>query len=691
MPQKIRSESDEPFSRPGSDFEGAGSFSDGDGSVGPFSGDGLALRSSGDGHVAGRVARGKSAGEQPFDSSFLDFLPDGVTEQQDEGGESPNSLIDLRDRVTIMLLFREVVRAEQVDRAWKKWKDAEERGQAEPLWRYLLEEPNVNREGIYAEAADVYAFKKVAIPHESAVAFISENREAFTEAQWKNMRVLSLLPVARQENPRFQEKQWIFVSNDPTRTEAGRFVRSLGLKHYELCYAPEKFVQLLLQTAFPRRNEYLERIRKDRIAVDLGPSFEEKKQEIDEAALEAEISRSALINLFEAALVEAVRQGASDIHIVPTAQRYIEITFRIDGQLTNWHLEDRVHPEAFLAVVKDNASGIDRFERDRGQDGFIQRWIDGALIRFRVSVIPLAGINHDLRLESVVIRVLDDRNVITDLDRLGFHDEAHRRFKWAIQQPYGMVILTGPTGSGKSTTLYAALSQVVNPQVNVLTVEDPVEYIVPGVRQVKLSHKYGIEDALRSILRHDPDIVMVGEIRDRSTAELAIKLSNTGHLTFSTLHTNDAASAVNRFFKMGIEPFLIAYTLNLVVAQRLVRSLCPDCKEVDEHPEPLMLERAGFTGDAASEITFYKANSQATCDTCRGTGYRGRRAIVEAMPMSDEIRRAILSTNDVIDEGTIRNLAVEQGMWTLLDSARQLVAEGETSIAEMLRVVSTQY
>ena len=677
MPQINRSEGDESVEMPQSDVHHPASFSDGDGTVGRFSGDGVSLRSSGD-----------SVSSQPFDSSYADFWPDAGDDERDEGGDS---LLDLRDRVTIMLLFREVVRSEQVDRALKRQKEAERHGQSEPLWRYLLDEPNVNREGIFAEAADVYAFKKVAIPHDQAVAFINENREAFTEAQWKVMRELSLLPVSRRDNPRFGEKQWIFVTHDPTRVEAGRFLRTLGLKHYELCYAPEKFVRTLQQIAFPKRNEYLERIRKEPMAVDLGASFEESKREIDEAALEAEISRSALINLFEAALVEAVRQGASDIHIVPTPQRCIEITFRIDGRLTNWHLEDRVHPEAFLAVVKDNSSGIDRFERDRGQDGFIQRWIDGALIRFRVSVIPLAGVNHDLRLESVVIRVLDDRNVITDLDHLGFHEEAQRRFKWAIQQPYGMVILTGPTGSGKSTTLYAALSHVVSPEVNVLTVEDPVEYIIPGVRQVKLSHKYGMEDALRSILRHDPDIVMVGEIRDRSTAELAIKLSNTGHLTFSTLHTNDAASAINRLYKMGIEPFLIAYTLNLVVAQRLVRRLCPACKEVDEQPSPWMLERAGFTSETASETTFYRAGARADCETCRGTGYRGRRAIVEAMPISDEIRQIILGTHDVIDEGKVRNEAIKQGMWTLQDSARHLVTMGETSVDEMLRVVSTEY
>src|SRR5690606_30076656 len=226
----------------------------------------------------------------------------------------------------------------------------------------------------------------------------------------------------------------------------------------------------------------------------------------------------------------------------------------------------------------------DRFERGMAQDGFIQRRIDDALIRYRVSVLPIATANPDIRAESIVIRVLDDRKVITDLSKLGLREGALAQFAKPTSQTHGMVILTGPTGSGKSTTLVAALSQVVTPEVNVLTVEDPVEYVIPGVRQIKLSHKLNFDQAIRAILRHDPDIVMVGEMRDKDTADLAIKLANTGHLTFSTLHTNDAPSAVSRLFKMGIEPFLIAYAINLVVAQRLIRSLCPDCKRPDPSP-----------------------------------------------------------------------------------------------------------
>ena len=348
-----------------------------------------------------------------------------------------------------------------------------------------------------------------------------------------------------------------------------------------------------------------------------------------------------------------------------------------------------MHPESFLAVVKDNSMNVDRFERDAAQDGFIQRTIDNTLIRFRVSVLPIANASSEIRSESIVIRVLDDRNVITDLTKLGLLDQAMERFKWAISQPYGMVILTGPTGSGKTTTLFACLNQVVTPKVNVLTVEDPVEYIIPGVRQIKLNPKLSLEGAIRAILRHDPDIVMVGEMRDRATADLAIKLANTGHLTFSTLHTNDAPSAVSRLYKMGVEPFLLAYAINLVVAQRLIRKVCPACRVRDKSTEPAILRRVGFTDDEIENSVIYKAGYQKGCKVCNGIGYKGRRAITETLMFSSAIRTAIVESEDQIDEDLIRDLATKEGMFTLRDSAREYIKQGETTVEELVRVVAT--
>ncbi len=370
-------------------------------------------------------------------------------------------------------------------------------------------------------------------------------------------------------------------------------------------------------------------------------------------------------------------------------ERNTDFLFRIDGGLQLWHTQDKVHPEAMIAVAKDRCLNIDRFEREAAQDGYIQRNVDQSLIRYRVSVLPIASSDRGIKAESIVIRVLDDRNVFASLSSIGLLEGALERFEKAIRQPQGMVIMTGPTGSGKSTTLVAALHQVLRPDLNVLTVEDPVEYLIRGVRQIKLGPRLHLESALRSILRHDPDIVMVGEMRDKDTAELAIKLANTGHLTFSTLHTNDAPSAVSRLYKMGIEPFLLAYAINLVVAQRLLRKLCTVCRQVDKDPDPLLLRELGFSEEEIETTTFYKIANKHSCRECNGVGYKGRRAIAEALYFSRAIRHQIFSAGKNINEDAIRDTAVKEGMLTLLGSARQVVKMGETTIDEVVRVIAS--
>lgn len=603
----------------------------------------------------------------------------------DRDAESRNfSPLHLRDRVTIMLLFREKVHVDKVEAAWNAWREDTRRGANHPLWRYLLVQKDVDREAIFAEAADVYAFPKANVTPQQAVRFIDKNSALFTDKQWEEMRRLALLPVARENVPHTAATRWIFATHDPTRPEAALALRRFRLDLYDLQYVSEAFTATVVSSALQFRNAYLIRANKAGNTRNLGTSF--AQPEIDESALEAEIAGSTLINLFEAMLVEGVRRGASDIHVYVSPQRTIEIHFRIDGQLTLWREEDRSLPEAFLAVVKDNSIGIDRFERDTAQDGFIQRLVDDVVIRFRVSVVPLATARSEDHFDSIVIRILDDRKAMTDLGKLGFEGAALETFEWATDEPHGMVIITGPTGSGKSTTLYAALSRVVNPARNVLSIEDPVEYLVPGVRQVKLSHKFRVEDAIRSILRHDPDVVMVGEMRDSVTADLAIKLANTGHLTFSTLHTNDAASAITRLYNMGIEPFLIANALTLVASQRLVRVLCPDCKQEDPRPDPILLGRLGLTLKDISKAKIYRQGDDRECATCGGTGYRGRRAVVEVMPVTEEIRRLIMMGQDVIDEVAIREVAAIQGMHTLMEVAVSLVRVGTTSLQEATSV-----
>ncbi len=595
----------------------------------------------------------------------------------------------VQDRVVLALLRKGAVGLDHVKQAEEYRRQQKTR---DPLWRTVASTPGVDRDAVFEQAAITYAFRIAPVAErEPEVEFAKTVLESFAEEHRDALLQMGVAPYAYAQDQPSGVLKLIFITEDPMRPELQRTMHALQLERFELCFAPGPIVRRVIEEAFPRKNVFLERLQQDtnESSFDLGMSFESgQKTLLDEDALEAEISRSSLINLVEAILVEAVRVGASDIHIYPNKARKTEVHFRVDGKLQHWHTEDKSHPEALLAVIKDNSTNVDRFERDMAQDGYIQRRIDDTLIRYRVSVLPIATANQDIRAESVVVRVLDDRKVLTDLAKLGLLEGALAQFEKAIRQPHGMVILTGPTGSGKSTTLVAALAQVVSGDVNVLTVEDPVEYLIPGVRQIKLSHKLDFEGALRAILRHDPDIVMVGEMRDRQTAELAIKLANTGHITFSTLHTNDAPSAVSRLFKMGIEPFLIAYAINLVVAQRLIRGLCPECRQKDTEPDVPMARMLGFSEEDIKATTFYKPGSSNSCPTCKGRGYKGRRAIAEALYFSPAIRQAIVEAGDVIDEDQLRTIATGEGMLTLQASARVLVSRGLTTLEEMLRVTA---
>ncbi|MGB3542849.1 GspE/PulE family protein [Rubrivirga sp.] len=600
------------------------------------------------------------------------------------------ALPNVQDRVVQALHRRGLVTPEQIAEAEAERKRGTSR---DPLWRALIS-VGVDRDTVFEQAAATYAFRLAPVKdREPESEFAKTVIESFDDGLGDRLIELKAIPYAYAQDQPSGILKLVFITEDPMRPELQKVINGLEIERFELCYAPGSVVDAVIQDAFPRKNEYLERLSNDTGPdVDFGVSFETgEKTLVDEDQLEAEISQSALLNLTEAILIEGVRLGASDIHIWPNAKRQTEVHFRVDGRLAHWHTEERGHPEALLAVFKDTALNVDRFERDMAQDGFIQRVVDGTLIRYRVSILPIANANPEVRAESIVIRILDDRKVITDLGKLGLLEGALAQFGKAIRQPHGMVILTGPTGSGKSTTLVAALSNVVTPEVNVLTVEDPVEYIIPGVRQIKLSHKLSLEQALRSILRHDPDVVMVGEMRDKPTAELAIKLANTGHLTFSTLHTNDAPSAVSRLYKMGLEPFLIAYAINLVVAQRLIRTLCDDCKRPYTDRDPILMSELGFSDEEIESAPMFEAAHGTSCPNCKGKGYKGRRACAEALYFTPAIQAAIVGAGGEINENEIRTIAEGEGMLTLQASARVLVLRGEVSIDEMLRVTAGEH
>ncbi len=584
--------------------------------------------------------------------------------------------VDITDKLGYTLLKKGVVDYETLDRALKI-KEQEDSKTRRSLAQILVSDFGVDHDSVFKEVANLYGFREIYLADENIdknrIDFIKKLVEPLPQALKEQMRTEKILPLKDDEQ---RPDKLILISADPTSRAIPLIARALGAKRYEVCYVRLKDIQNLFDKVFPPENEFLKVLEESKIEI----TEEELEEEtLDEAALEAEINKSMLVNLVEGMLVEAVRKGASDIHIIPKDSRTTEIHFRIDGKLRLWHVQDGIRPEAIAAVVKDRSKNVDRFEREMAQDGFIQRKVDGHMIRYRVSILPIVGKEFQYKFESIVIRVLDDRKVITDLDKLGFQGKAKEFFIKAISKPQGMVIVTGPTGSGKSTTLMAALHYIIKPEINVLTVEDPVEYIIPGARQLKIGPKMNFEQALRAILRHDPDVVMVGEIRDKETAEIAIKLANTGHLTFSTLHTNDAPSAISRLYKMGIETFLIAYAINIIIAQRLIRKLCDNCKRPIEDLDPAVPLSLGFTEEEIKNTVFYEAVG---CDKCHG-GYKGRIAIHEALYFTREIRRLIFKTGKDIDEEAIREQAIKDGMLTLRAAGRERIKQGLTTFEEV--------
>ncbi|MBN2731058.1 MAG: Flp pilus assembly complex ATPase component TadA [Balneolaceae bacterium] len=586
------------------------------------------------------------------------------------------SNVNTRRHIGDILVGREIITDEQLHRALSILKEEPETSNRR-LGQILYQDLGLERHRVMKAIADIYAFDEVFANRESLDPTIIEEIKSNLEGLPQD--IVDEL-VHQKAIPLFTEQNSLTVAaSDPTDQVLNGLINKLNFRHYELVYCRYELMEQILTEVYEQKNEFLDLLEEiDYEEPDLERAEERK---IDEEEIEAEINQSMLNSLVEGMLVEAVREGVSDIHIVPSGPNMTDIRFRIDGKLDLWHCQKNVKPEAISAVVKDKTRNVDRFERDASQDGFIQRQVDNHSIRYRVSIMPMVGKQFDRKFESVVIRVLDDRKVITDLNVLGLQEKAKADFVKAIEKPSGIVIITGPTGSGKSTTLVAALYYVIDPSVNVLTVEEPVEYLIDGARQLKLSNHMSFDQAMRGILRHDPDIVLVGEIRDLKTAEIAIKLANTGHLTFSTLHTNDAPSAVSRLYKMGVEPFLIANAVNLIMAQRLVRQLCSNCKQQYE-PHPEMAKGVGFTEEEIRNTTFYKPVG---CEKCTN-GYRGRTAIMEALYFDKEIRKMILESGSEIDEAKIKNHAIEQGMLSLRASGRERIKNGITSIEEVAAI-----
>jgi type IV pilus assembly protein PilB len=423
-------------------------------------------------------------------------------------------------------------------------------------------------------------------------------------------------------------------------------------------------------------HEELSNLMKDLVDEDQELELATEEQELDATALERAAEEAPIIKLVNLILTDSVKRGASDIHVEPY-ENEMRVRFRVDGVLQTVMNPPLKLRDAMTSRLKIMAK-LDIAEKRLPQDGriMIKYKADGRKkeLDFRVSSVPtLYG-------EKIVLRLLDKENLRLDMTKLGFEPESLKKFERNILRPYGMVLVTGPTGSGKTNTLYSSVSRLNQVETNIMTAEDPVEFQLAGINQVQMKEQIGLNfaAALRAFLRQDPNIILVGEIRDFETAEIGVKAALTGHLVLSTLHTNDAPSTISRLMNMGIEPFLVATSVNLICAQRLVRRICVNCKEELEVPEQALID-AGYSPEEAKTTKIYHGKG---CSTCNKGGYKGRTGLYEVMEINDELRELILVGASALE---LKKKAIEQGMITLRRSGLIKVAAGMTTMEEVLR------
>jgi type IV pilus assembly protein PilB len=428
-----------------------------------------------------------------------------------------------------------------------------------------------------------------------------------------------------------------------------------------------KVIEREYESADERINDLLKQLDQEDVEV-----VEDREEEVNIGALQAQVEEAPVVKLINGILTDAVHRGASDIHF-ECYEKDIRVWYRIDGVLQEIMRPPPKMKAALISRFKI-LSDLNIAERRVPQDGRIKLRFGRRVIDFRVSTLPtLFG-------EKIVLRILDKGNLTLDLEKFGMERKAEQDFMRAILNPYGMVLVTGPTGSGKTTTLYSALSRINTNEVNIMTAEDPVEYNLHGINQVQVRTDIGMTfaAALKAFLRQDPNIIMVGEVRDLETGSIAIKAALTGHLVLSTLHTNDAPSTITRMVDMGIEAFNVASAVNLITAQRLCRRICSNCKEPVTYPDEYL--RAALISDADLEgTTFYRGKG---CDQCNGSGYRGRQGLYEVMAMSPTLRRMVLQGASAAD---LQTQAVEEGMLTLRMDGMLKVRQGITTLEEVVK------
>ena len=511
-----------------------------------------------------------------------------------------------------------------------------------------------------------------AIAHQFGMPYVNLDKHPVTKSMMalipeEIIQKYNVLPISKK-NGRLK-----LIISDPLNLDMLDTLRFRLNSELDCCIASKTKIR-----AFIDRN--LDEVRSsiDATAAELqeqGHSIEEEIRRAEEAEEGDDGPVIRLVNMF---IDEAVNLGTSDIHIEPMADR-IRIRYRIDGVCSERESVPKNMQAAVMARLKI-MSGMDIAERRIPQDGRIKKEISSSMIDFRVSALP--GYHG----ESVVLRILRPDSVRVGIQSLGFAEEDYEKFQRIIKRPNGIFLVTGPTGSGKTTSLYAALQELNRPDKKIITAEDPVEYNFAGMNQCQVRSEIGLTFSaiLRSMLRQAPNIILVGEIRDQEVADIAIQAALTGHLVFSTLHTNDAPSAITRLIDMGVKPFLVASAIQAIMAQRLVRLICPDCKTVQEKPDHKMLKLLGFKESELSEHPVYHG---AGCKRCHHTGYHGRKGIFELMLMSSEIRELAFKRSPT---NLIRKAAIAAGMRTLLDDGKYKIIQGITTLEEIAKTAQVE-
>lgn len=539
----------------------------------------------------------------------------------------------------------------------------EAQGARIPFHTYLLEKEIITQKDL----AEAYA-ESLSIPFIDSINEKMTDQALLAKVQFHFLRQNLVMPIVDGE-------RLMIVSADPYNiTPIDELVLMLG-KHAEHAVATAATIIDAINRYYPLEgaSSMMEELEEDTKLIegelDIG--------QIDEHDVLSMASKTPVVKLVNHILFQAVKKDASDIHIEPY-EKEVRIRYRVDGVMFEAFTPPKRIQSALVSRLKIMAQ-LDIAEKRKPQDGRIEIKVAGKEIDIRVSILPVVyG-------ERVVMRLLDKTKTFVELETLGFSERDIRVVNHAITQPNGIMLVTGPTGSGKTTTLYSILSRINSPEVNIITVEDPVEYQISGINQVQVHEKVGLSfaAALRSILRQDPDVVMIGETRDVETAQIAIQASLTGHLVLSTLHTNSAAATMTRLIDMGIEPFLISSTITAVLAQRLVRKLCDSCKKTYQPPKDV-LEKLGISDQKAKQITFYEAVG---CPKCMESGYAGRLPIFEVMNMSPDIAKLIIQRADAYD---IEQVAMKDGMTLLLHDGLAKIEAGLTTVEEVLSVAASQ-